>query len=280
MEKNSNQEVAHHDLNVYLKIAGIACLGVLTLFLVTKTINEAKTYTSIGENGAEYSRSITVKGHGEITAVPNIATFSWTATEQGKTIQEAQDKAAQKSNSAIAYLEKQGVKREDISTNGFNTSEIYDARPCVIQYEADAKTVAPCPPAGKINGYTTYQTVSVKVRDSKNGKKAGEYIAEIGKLGLKTTDVSYTFDDKRSLTAAAQQAAIYDARQQAEKLAKSLGVRISRVVSFSDQDYGYGYGGGDMIKSAVMEQLAPVAPDLPSGDRKITSDVMITYSLK
>ncbi|MEN9649145.1 MAG: hypothetical protein RL094_112 [Candidatus Parcubacteria bacterium] len=277
MDKNKHEI---HDLNMYLKVAGVAALGVLTLFLVAKTVNEAKTYITIGENPSEISKTINVNGHAEITALPDVATFSWTTTEEGKTVQDAQDKSAEKSNKAIAYLESQGVPRADISTGGFSTSEKYSSSIC--NYESARPT--PCPVTSEVVGYTTYQTVSVKVRNAQqNSKKVSQYIAEIGKMGVKTTDVSYTFDNPTNLKVSAQEAAIYNAHQNAERLAKSLGVKLGEVIGYYDNNSSAyeGYGGMAMsAKSSMMDARAPIAPDLPSGDRTISSDVVVTYSIR
>lgn len=281
MEKNSKNNAVDHDFNMYLRIAGIAALGMLTLFLVAKTMNEAKTYVTIGENPSESARTISVKGHAELMALPDVATFSWTTSEEGKTVQEAQDKSAEKSNKAIEYLQKQGVSRSDIKTDNFNTSEKYETAPCPA---SDGGVRAPCGTSTKVSGYVTYQTVTVKVRNAQqNSKKVSDYIAAIGQMGVKTTDVSYTFDNPGSLKLNAQEAAIYDAHQNAERLAKTLGVKLGKVISYSDSDYSpYAYGGVAYDSKSVMAErvAAPVSPDLPSGDRKITSDVVVTYSLR
>ncbi len=277
MEKIKS-EVYNHDLTTYLKIAGLAVLGVLALFLVTKTVNEAKTYTTIGENPSEMGRTISVKGHAEIKALPDVATFSWTTNEEGKTVQDAQDKSADKTNKAIAYLKAQGVKPEDISTGGFNTSEKYKSVPCPM---SEGAQIAPCANP-EVSGYITYQTVTVKIKSAQdNNQKLGQYIAELGKMGVKTTDVTYGFDDTTSLKLTAQQAAIYNARMNAEALAKTLGVKIGKVIGYNDMDYA-AYGGAveyDMKSISAVPSRAPIAPELPSGDRTINADVMVTYSI-
>src|SRR4051812_1952859 len=103
MVKNNN-DFMPHDVNLYLKFAGITALGMLTLFLLAKTINEAKSYNTIGDSTADVARTITVSGHGEIEAKPNLATFSWTVNEDGKTVQESQSAANSKNNAALSYL--------------------------------------------------------------------------------------------------------------------------------------------------------------------------------
>lgn len=284
MAKN-NSEVMDHDFNTYLKVAGICTLGILTLFLIVKTINEAKTYSTIGEGNADIARTITVAGHGEVIAQPDIATFSWTVTEDGKTIAQAQSAAATKSNKAIEYLKSQGVPAGDISTTYYNTSEKYVSKPCVLPADdavSSTKIVPPCPPNQEVDGYTTNQTVEVKLRNiAQNDPKLSTYISEIGKIGVKPSQVYFSFDKPENVKMLAQQVAIQNARAKATKLAQSLGIKLGKVVGFSDNSGSYpaAYGGMALERASIAKD-ATVAPELPSGDKEVTSDVSVTYEIK
>ena len=82
----------------------------------------------------------------------------------------------------------------------------------------------------------------------------------------------------------ARDEAIADAKQKAEMLAKQLGVRLVRVVSYNDsgnypqpmyaRDMAYGMGG------AENQSTKAVAPSISIGENKVTSNVSITYEIR
>src|SRR3989344_4434440 len=94
------------DKNV--RIAATAALSLLSLFLLATTVSEFKSMRFIGSSPSQPSL-ITVSGKGEVVAVPNIATFSFSVTEESLLVKTAQDEAAQKTNDIVAYLKKNGV---------------------------------------------------------------------------------------------------------------------------------------------------------------------------
>lgn len=275
-------------LNNRLRLAGVTALTLLAAFIAVKIVSEIKALPSVGDSPTDMTRIITVSGHSEIEARPDVATFSWTVNENGTTVQAAQDKAAEKSNKAIAYLKEKGIPAEDISNQSYNTSEMYDYNaPCEVSAPASASArIAPTPPVynpcPKVIGYTTSQTVTVKIKNVKEGdNKIGQLIAGVGQFGVKTSNAYFTFDDTDALKQQARVEAIKEARAQAEEIASALGVRIKGVTSFSESYGGYpmyGYGRAD---SAVMNQKsAPIAPEIPNGNQSISADVTVSYSIR
>lgn len=267
-------------LNNQLRMTGIIALGLLSLFLLAKTVNEVKAYPSVGDTALDMSRVITVSGHSEIEAIPDIASFSWTVTENGSTVQAAQDKAAEKSNKAIAYLKENGVDSKDISNQSFSTNEMYDYNtPCTVSASDRISPPNQCP---KIIGYTTNQTVTVKLRGVKEGdNKIGELIAGVGQFGVKPSNPNFTFDDADELKQQARIEAIEKARAQAEEIALALGVKLKGVASFSESYGGYPMAYGMASRDVMMNQSkAPVVPEIPNGLQTISADVSVSYSIR
>jgi uncharacterized protein YggE len=128
-------------------------------------------------------------------------------------------------------------------------------------------------------GYEVTQNTEVKVRDT---KKAGEILAGIGGIGISNVSgLQFKVDDDEALKAEARTKAIVDSKKKAEDIAKALGVKIVRTISFYeniDQPVYGGYGmGGDMMEAKVA---SAVAPQLPTGENKIVSRVSVTYEIK
>ena len=299
------KQMQQHDLNNYLKAVGVGVLSLLCVFLIVLTMNQIKMYPSIGEgDAAEMSHTISVTGHAEISAVPDTATFTWTVTENGKTVDEAQSKAATKSNKAIAYLKDQGIAAADIKNQYYNTSEDYSNTPnCVINISADTSangsftykamgapagapsmkaipmppSILPCPP--KSSGYVTNQTVEVTLHGVTEGDlRIGQLIAGVGTFGVKATGASFSINDPETVKAQARTKAITNARQQAADIASALGVRLNKVVSFNENYGGY-YPMAE--KSMAMDAGGgSIAPQVPVGQQKVSDDVNVTYSIR
>lgn len=247
-------------------------LGVLSVFFIFKTINEIKTGATIGYTNAAVN-TIQVSGQGEVTPKPDIATFSYSVTETAATPSAAQKLAADKSNKVLDYLKKQGIADKDIQTQDYSSNPKYEySQPVCIAY--------PCP-SGKqtLVGYEVSQTVTVKVRDI---AKAGDILAGVGEFDVQNiSGLSLTVENQKALERQAREKAIADARAQAEALAADLGVSITRIVGFSENG---NYPAPVYFAKAVMADSvggsAPRAPEIATGENKVTSNVSITYEIR
>lgn len=253
-----------------IKKATAVTLWLLALFLLAQTIGEFQSYRFIGSSPVQQSL-ISVQGKGEVVGIPDIATFSFTVTEESLVVKEAQDEAAKTANAILKYLKEQGVTEKDITTAGYT---IYP------RYEYPSVRVPTIyPPTGKqtLAAYVVSHSVTVKVRKLEN---AGKLLAGIGEQGAANiSGLSFDFDKRDEMVREARGKAISDARKEAAKLAKALGVRLVRIVSYNE-------GGGYPIYYAKAEAAfgrggdASVAPEIPVGEDKIVSTVSITYEIK
>ena len=254
----------------------VITLGLLSLFLLAKTFGEFQSYRFIGSSPSQQSL-ISVQGKGEVVGIPDIATFSFSVTEESLAVKEAQDEAAEQINAILDYLKKNGVNEKDITTSGYN---IYP------RYEYGTKAVAltgyyPVPqPAGKqtLAAYVVSQSVMVKVRALGN---VGKLLAGIGEIGATNiSGLSFDFDKRDELVREARDKAIKDARGEAAKLAKSLGVRLVRIVSYSEGGYYPMYGKAMAAEAYGRGGDDAIVPEIPVGEDKIISNVTITYEVK
>jgi uncharacterized protein YggE len=283
------------ELNNFLKIAGAAVIGVLTLFLIVKTMTEIKTYSTIGDNPMNSVQNvISVTGKSDMDVMPDVTTFEWSVEADGKTSEDSQSKSATINNKAIAFVKEKGIKEADIKTIGLNTYPKYETSykncitPMSVKESVSGMTVAsptimpPCNTESVISGYTTSQSVRVKVRDiNKNQKLVGELVAGLATVGVRVSTPSNTIDDVDAYMRVVRNEAILKARQEAEVLAKSLGVKLVRITSFNENGAGgYPYAMDYMSARPMMEKAGAVVPDLPTGTNKITSEVTLTYQIK
>lgn len=244
----------------------------LALYLGAETLKTFREYRFVG-SGVSASNIITVEGEGKASAVPNIAEFNFAVTEEAKTPAEAQTKAAEKSNAAIAYLKEQGIEEKDLKTLGFNVSPKY-------RYDQVACVRFPCPsPKQILDGFEVTQTVEVKVRDT---AKAGDLLAGIAAQNVQNvSNLRFTVDDEKAIQDEAREKAITEAKEKASTLASQLGVTLVRIVNFSEGNVSAplmirsdmaGFGGAMEAKS--------VAPELPVGENEFRSNVSISYEVR
>lgn len=240
---------------------------VLSLFLVAKTVNEFRY--PVGDNTP--SPTITVSGKGEVYVKPDIATISFGVTAESLDISKAQTQSAEKINAIIAALKKLGIDEKDIKTTNYNMYPRYEYQKTSVMYPYES---------GKqvLVGYVVTQGITVKVRDL---SKSGVVLSSLGELGA--TDISglsFEVDNDDAVKSAARAQAIADAKVNAEVMAKALGVRLVKITGFSENSY-YPYA----YKTAVMEQsvrdgAGNVAPEMPTGENLITSNVSVTYEIR
>jgi uncharacterized protein YggE len=267
---------------LYLKPPAIMVKAAATALLMfalwglasaAKTIKEFKYVGS----GTTATNVITVSGEGEVFAVPDLATFSVTVTEEAKEVKDAQKVATKKMNAIIEYLKDQGVEEKDIKTTSYNVYPKYE-------WITESCARGPGYPCGggkqELAGFEVSQTLDVKVRDT---EKAGDILSGVGSRGVQNVSgLSFTIDEEDKLKAEAREKAIDDAEEKANELADQLGVSLVRIVGFSENGDQPVYYKREMLMAAdtEMSSAAAPAPQLPTGENKISSNVTITYEIQ
>ncbi len=246
-----------------VRIAALAVLTVLALFLLAKVVQEVRAFGS-----PVMSNQITIEAEGKATAIPNIATVSFFVSEERGTVAEAQKLVTEKMNKALKAVNDLGVEEKDVQTTNYQIYAQYEYDPC---YPGSY-----CTNNSRIRGYAVTQNVSVKVRDT---AKVGDVLANLGEIGVSGLNgPSFAIDDLEALRAEARAKAVAAAKEKAQALAKDLGVSLGDVVSFwEQQNYGYpmpyDYGGGITAK-------AESAPSVPAGENEITVRVSVSYQIR
>lgn len=221
-----------------------------------------------GQNGAQ--NTISVSADGEVTAVPDIASISFTLSKDAATSGAASKSLNEVTTSVLNYLKEQKIADKDVKAEygGVNPKYSNPTIYCIT---------VPCPQGeSKIAGYTATQSITVKIRDvdTANDIKTG-----LSKIGVDMiSGPTFMIDNEDALRDEARGIAIKNAREKAEILAKQLNVRLGKVTSFSENGGGYPMM---YAKSAMMDSaMGAPAPVLPKGENKINSSVTITYSIK
>lgn len=243
-------------------------LAILALLLFVKFASVAKAYRYIGA-GTNTATTISVSGTGEIFAVPDIATINFTVRGSGQDLKTAHDKVIEIVDQALAKTKELGIEEKDTKTINDSGNPVYDyGRPCYVY---------PCSSTqNKITSYEWVETIELKIRNTDGTGAVSEALSALGVTEIQGPN--FTIDDPEKVNNDARDMAIENAKEKADILAKSLGVKLVRIVNFSeDGNYGpYYYEKAVMMDGATTNQASTV----PVGQNQITSNVTITYEIR
>jgi len=267
MKKNSKCEGDVKQL-VYLVLA--VFLVSLTVLSVIFIINQIKESKYIGRDNIQRS-TINVTGTGEINAIPDLGTISFSVITIADTADEASEENTEKMNNIIGIVKEFGVKEKDIKTTNYSLYPQYDYN------DEDDYYWQPIDKEREIVSYRASQTLTVKIRDIDD---SGEIIKAATKAGAdQIGGLNFTIDDEDELKIEARELAIKDAKEKAEILANQLGVKLIKIMYFSENSYpyydDYRYGKGEMS----MDMGGGATPSIEPGENTVRSTVSITYEI-
>ena len=239
-------------------LVGLTGVGILVLICVGLAVkNWSSSLLPV--------RTIMVNGEGEVILKPNISVVSFSVVSEGKDINALQNDNNEKINQAIAFVKNQKVDEKDIKTSGYNLSPRYIYNPKTGQ--------------SSIDGYNLTQTVTVKIRDLNNVNKI---LGGLPGLGInQISGPNFSVDDLENYLSEARQKAFQNAREKAEEQASFNGVRLGRVVTFSEGSQGGYlmpmYAERSLGKGGVMDA---VVPTIEPGSEEIKVTVNVTFEIK
>ncbi|MCL5004472.1 MAG: SIMPL domain-containing protein [Patescibacteria group bacterium] len=260
-------------MNIKIKnYLGIAIIAVLFIFALS-VMSYVNSYSKSIQPSS--FRSFSASGEGKITAIPDIAQFTFSViTEGGKDIAKLQKENTDKTNKIINFAKLSGVVDKDIKTQNYNLDPRYQYYSCPISREA----AEPCPPA-EIVGYTITQTIAVKIR---NFEKIGDIMAGVVQNGANSvSQLSFNIDDLSVIQDKAREEAIKKAKERAKLIAEAGDFKVGKLLSIDEGGYSepiYGYGIGGFAKTA-METSLP-APQIEPGSQEIKVNVILRYEIE
>ena len=207
-------------------------------------------------------KTITVNADGKVTVTPDTAKVSISVVTDGKTADEVQKRNTESMNKVIEYVKGLGVEAKDIKTTYYNLYPRYD-------YVNGRQEAA---------GFSVSQSAEIKVRDL---KKVGEIVTgTVARGANQVQGVDFFVDDPEKFKAEARKTAFDKAEVKAKEMAKLTGVRLGKVVTFSESYNGqppiyyekaYGIGAG-MGGGGV--------PDIQSGSQEVTVSVSVVFEIR
>lgn len=242
---------------------GVASVVALFLiaYLAALTRNAWRQYTFIGRS-AEAPHTITIAGEGKVTAIPDVAVVMLGMHTERKNVAEAQRENTRVINSLIDRVKQLGVAKEDVVTSQYTVYPQYD-------YDDGRQ---------RLRGYSVDQQLTVKVRDFED---ISPLISTVGELGLNQVGgVQFTIDDPESFRQQARVKALAQAKAKAQALAGAAGVRLGRIIEFSEGSSSFPPPMPYLERAVGLGGDAAAAPVIEPGSQEVLVSVTVRYELE
>lgn len=242
----------------------------LTLLLLVFTLSFAIGCT-MQVNPSQQIPQINSNGQGRISTDPDQATAYIQVVSQGKVASEAQNYNKQLSGKVKDSFTKNRLKEEDIETSSYSVNPERTYYPP----KADQKEYY------KIQGYTVTHTfkITVKYLDS-----MGEIVDDAVKAGANSVEnVEFGLSKEKEVQVKgdALKLAAGKAKEKAEAIADSLGVRLGKVLSASESAYYTPYANNYRYEAKAMmamdaQESSPITP----GKVDVDTTVSVVYEIE
>lgn len=201
---------------------------------------------------------LSVSAQAEASRVPDVAALSTGVVTQAADANAALRANAEQMKRVMAAIRAAGIAEKDVQTSGIHVNPQY-------RYAENQ------PPT--ITGYQAGNTVSIKVRDV---ARLGEVLDGLVASGAnQVSGPSFEIDQPEAVYDEARRAALEKARRRAEMYARSLDMRVRRIVSISE-------GGGfvrpmPMLRAMAMDrqEASPVSP----GETTLSASLDVVFEL-
>ncbi len=242
-------------------LAGSTLLSACAATAPTRALAQGETPQAETAAQPDINRTIAVSGMGKVTLTPDIAYISIGVHTENKDARRAVDDNNAQSTSLMTALQKAGVDSKDIRTTNFS---IYPRQ------ERDSK--------GEVIGitYVVDNTVYVTVRDLDNIGTLLNAAVDAGANNI--GGIQFDIADRTAAYQQALEAAMNDARAQAEVLAGAAGVEVGEVQQINAS---VGYAPPPIVrKAAGMEMAMADSVPISAGQMEVSVTVNVVFGIK
>lgn len=226
------------------------------LALVTLALTAAPASAQVPEIG---HNQIVTRGTGRVDVPPTQAVVTVGVQVQRPTAAEAGAEASRVADQILARLAQLGIRRQDIRTSGVQLQPVY-----TTPREGGAPRIA---------GYTATYTLTLTLSDL---RQVGPALDEAVKAGANLIQgVAFGLKDDSEPRKDALAAAVREAREKAEAIARAAGLQIKGIDRIVEE--------GVEIQTRVMEAVPrPALPAVPTpiepGLITVTARVVIIFN--
>ena len=201
-----------------------------------------------------------INATGEVTRVPDVAIITAGVVSRSATASAALQDAADRMQRVLGALKRAGVADRDIQTSNVSLNPEY-------RYENNQ------PP--QLVGYTATNNVSVRFRDIRSSGKILDALVAQGANQI--NGPSLTLDKPEAALDEARARAVEIGRARAELYARSLGLRVVRIVSVSDSGGAYA---PPPPAPMMMARAEKASTSIEPGEQKLQVNLAMTFELQ
>ena len=203
-----------------------------------------------------------VSATGEVTRVPDLAVINAGVVTRAATAGGAIQQAATRMARVREALRQAGIADRDIQTSNISLEPQY--------------TYANNQPP-KLNGYAATNQLSIRFRDIENTGKILDALVKEGANQISGPNL--TIDKPEAALDEARGKAVAAARARADLYARSLGMRVVRVVSVSESGGSYPVP-PPMPMYARAEAAQAADSKIEAGEQKVQVNLAVTFELQ
>jgi uncharacterized protein len=208
--------------------------------------------------------TISVMGTGEAELKPDFARIHVTVATQAETVAQASTANNTATERVLARIQGLGIKREDIRTANFQVFQTPQ------EVGPDGKEV-------KTPKFSAHHQLRITTRDLDGvGRLAGEILAS-GDMTFQS--VSFGLDRQEQGADKAREAAVRDAKRQADVYAAAAGVSLGRLLEIRDGSAQSFEPQPDMRMSMAMSKGAESVPIVPPATIRYTANVQLVWEM-
>jgi uncharacterized protein YggE len=234
----------------------LALAAALVLGACSPMSSTAQTTPYVATDGT----LLNVSAQGEAKRVPDIATISTGVVTRAEDSNAAMRANAEQMAKVVDAIKAAGIPAKDVQTSGISLNPTY-------QYAENQ------PP--RITGYEAHNTVNVVVRDIAKLGKILDTLAAVGANQI--NGPSFDVDKKDEAMDEARRQAIEKAQARAEMYAKTLNMRVRRIVSINE--------GGQMgppmpmMRMQAMEMAKGADTSVSPGENTLSVNLDVVFEL-
>ena len=237
-------------------------LWVIVFLVICGLSTEARGQTGVPDEKSP--PTLTVTGHGEVSAPPGRATVRLGAVAQAQQAADAQSQVNQVMDRALERLKALNVPPEHITTVGLLLTPVYSGRKPGMAEE---------PSEPRIVGYRANHTIKVEVDDP---KKIGEVIdAGVAAGANQLEGISFELKDDTKQVEQALRMAAGEARAKAEAIADAMHIRIVSVEDVLEGGVNIVPPSVSLARTYAAEAATPVQP----GQVEVRASVTVRYRI-
>ncbi|HEX5368256.1 MAG TPA: SIMPL domain-containing protein, partial [Dehalococcoidia bacterium] len=208
---------------------------------------------------------VSASGEGKVTGKPDVAVLTVGVKATRPNVEDARSAAATAQTGVIGSLKTNGVADKDIQTVEFTVQPQYDYQ------KAGTPT---------ITGYTVSNVVTARIHNLDSAGKAIDDAVNAGGNDAVVQNIDFTIDDPTDLKSQAREAAVKQAKAQAQQLADAAGEKLGKLISISEGTSSPIPLNRLALPSASGTADSAAQTPVQPGELEITVNVNVLYAIQ